>query len=114
LIAGQAMVGGVTIGGDQDPLMKSENMEFIAEEVKLMPSFEDPRFVKMSREAFREGNVGHILAWFYMMLHWWGPVCLVGPALTFLELGPRLLAPHLVGLAVMWVVVTGTVSWGRG
>jgi hypothetical protein len=112
LIAGQAMVGGVAIGGDQDPLMKSENMVFITEKAKLIPSFEDPRFVEMSREAFRDGNVGHILAWFYMMMHWWGPVLMVGPALTFLELGPRLLAPHLVGLVVLWAVVGGAVSWG--
>jgi hypothetical protein len=113
LVAGQAMVGGLTIGGDRDPLMASENTVFLAEEGKLIPPllYEDPRFVEMSREAFRGGNVGHILAWFYMMAQWCGPVCIVGPALTFAELGPRLLTPHLVGLVVLWAVVASTVSW---
>jgi hypothetical protein len=113
LIAGQAAVGGVTIGGDRDPLMASEEMATAAE-AKLMPpqAYDDPWLVEVIRDAVREGNVGHIIAWFYLMLNWWAPVCLVGPALTFLALGPRLLAPHLVGLVGLWAVMAGAAAWG--
>jgi hypothetical protein len=64
------------------------------------------------REAVREGNVGLIVVWLYLMMQWWGLVCLVGPALTFLALGPRLLAPHLVGLVVLWTAMGGVVACG--
>jgi hypothetical protein len=114
MVTGQAMVGGVTIGGDQDSLMVSEGVAFVTEKVKLMPPemYEDPRLATTLRDAVREGNTGHIAAWLYLMLNWWGPVCLVGPAMTFLELYPRLLAPHLVGLVVLWAIVAGAAAWG--
>jgi hypothetical protein len=113
LATGQAMVGSVTIGGDRDPLMESEGVAFVTEKVKLMPSqiYEDPWLVEMIRDAVREGNLGHIIAWLYLMLNWWVPVCLLGPALTFLALGPRLLAPHLLGLVGLWAAVGGVVAW---
>jgi hypothetical protein len=112
LVAGQVTVGSVTIGGDRDPLMASEEMATAAE-AKLMPpqAYDDPWLVETIRDAVREGNAGHIVAWLYLMLNWWAPVCLVGPALTFLALGPRLLAPHLVGLIALWAVMAGAVSW---
>jgi hypothetical protein len=111
LIAGQAMVGSVTIGGD--PLMASEGMVTVTEEVTLMPPqmYEDTRLVEDLREAVHEGDMGTVAAWFYLMANWWGPMCLVGPAMTFLEMYPRLLAPRLVGLVVLWVVVSGVVAW---
>jgi hypothetical protein len=114
LVAGQAAVGGVTIDGDRDPLMASEEMGTAAE-AKLMPpqAYEDPWLVETIRDAVREGNVGHIIAWLYLMLNWWAPVCLVGPALTFLALGPRLLVPHLVGLVGLSAVVAGVTAWAR-
>ncbi len=113
LIAGQPAVGSVTIGGDRDPLMASEEMATAAQ-AKLMPpqAYEDPWLVDTIRDAIREGNVGHILAWLYLMVQWWGPVCLVGTAMTFLGLGPRLLAPQLLGLVGLWAVVAGAVAWG--
>ncbi len=113
LVAGQAAVGGVIIGGDQDPLMASEDMATVAE-AKLMPPqlYDDPWLVETIQEAVREGNVGHIVAWLYLMVQWWMPMCLVGPALTFLALCPRLFAPHLVGLVGLWAVVAGAVAWG--
>jgi hypothetical protein len=113
LVAGQATVGPMYTGGDRDPLMASEEMATAAE-AKLMPSqiYEDPWLVEMIRDAVREGNLGHIIAWLYLMLNWWMPVCLLGPALTFLALGPRLLAPHLAGLVVLWAAVAGAAAWG--
>jgi hypothetical protein len=112
LVAGQAMIGAVVIGGDRDPLMASEEMATAAE-AKLMPpqAYEDPWLVETIRDAIREGNVGHIVAWLYLMLNWWAPVCLVGPALTFLELGPRLLALHLLCLVGLWGVVGSVGAW---
>ena len=114
LIAGEAMVGGVTIGGDRDPLMASESMVFITDKMPLMPDqvYEDARFVEGLREAVREGDVETVAAWLYLMVNWWGPMCLVGPAMTFLELYPRLLTPRLVNLIVLWTVVAGAMSWG--
>lgn len=89
-------------------------MTFVTENMPLKPPllYEDPWSVETIREAVREGNAGHILAWLYLMMQWWGPMYLVGPAMTFLDLYPRLLAPHLVGLVALWVAVAGTVSWG--
>jgi hypothetical protein len=113
LVAGRAEIGNVTIDGDRDPLMASDEMATAAE-AKLMPpqAYDDPWLVEVIRDAVREGNVGHIVAWLYLMLNWWAPVCLVGPALTFLALGPRLLAPRLVGLVGLWAAVASVVSWG--
>ncbi len=113
LVAGRAMVGDVAINGDRDPLMASEGVAFATEKVTLMPPqmYEDPWLVEVIRDAIREGNTGHILAWLYLMMHWWGPVCLLGPALTFLEIGPRLLAPHPMGLVILWATVAGAVAW---
>jgi hypothetical protein len=73
LVTGQAMVGGVTIGGE--PLMASENMAFVTEKAKLMPPqmVEDPWLVEDLREAVHEGDVGTVTAWFYLMANWWGP-----------------------------------------
>jgi hypothetical protein len=114
LITGRAAVGSVTIGGDRDPLMAGEGVAFVTEKVTLMPfqMVEDPWLVEVIREAVREGNTGHIVAWLYLMANWWGPVCLAGPAMVFLELYPRLLAPHLVGLVVLWAVVAAAAAWG--
>lgn len=93
--------------------MTSEGMVIITEKVKLMPPqlVEDPWLVEAIREAVREGNTGHILAWLYLMMNWWAPVCLGGAAMAFLELYPRLLAPHLVGLVVLWAAVGGVAAW---
>jgi hypothetical protein len=115
LVAGQAMIGAVYIGGDQDPLMASENMAFVTEKMPLMPPrlYEDPRFVQGFRQAVREGDGGSVAAWFTIMFQWWAPMCTIGAVLAFAELGPRLLAPHLVGLVVLWAAVAGAVAWLR-
>jgi hypothetical protein len=113
LVVGQATVGPIYIGGDQNPLMTSEGVAFVTEKVTLMPPqmYEDSKLASTFREAIREDNVEHILAWFYLMMHWWAPVCLVGPAMVFLELYPRLLAPHLLGTVGLWVMAAGTAAW---
>jgi hypothetical protein len=114
LVAGRATVGEVTIGGDRDPLMASEEMVFVTENMPLMPSLmnEHPDFVRGFREAVREGNGGSIIAWFYIMLQYWVPACLAGAIFALAELGPRLLAAHLVGLIALWAVMAGAVAWG--
>jgi hypothetical protein len=63
-------------------------------------------------EAVREGDVETIAAWLFLMLQWWMPTCLIGTVFAFAELVPRLLAPHLLGLAVLWAAVAGAVAWG--
>jgi hypothetical protein len=114
LVTGQATAGSVTIGSDRDPLMASEDMVFVTENMPLMPPqlYEDAGFVEDLREAVREGNVGNIAAWLYLMVQWWVPTCVVGTVFAFAELVPRLLAAHLVGLGVLWAAVAGAVSWG--
>jgi hypothetical protein len=114
LVAGQATVGRVYIGGDQDPLMASEDMVFVTENMPLMPPqlTEDAGFVEDLREAVREGDVGTIAAWLFLMLQWWAPTCLIGTIFALAELIPRLLVFHLVGLVVLWAAVASAVSWG--
>jgi hypothetical protein len=114
LVAGQTMVGSVTIGGDRDPLMASKDMVFVTENMPLMPPqlTEDAGFVEDLREAVREGDIGTIAAWLFLMFQWWMPPCLIGTIFAFAELAPRMLAPQLVSLVVLWAVVGGTVSWG--
>jgi hypothetical protein len=63
LVAGQATVpalsgvegGSVTIGGDRDPLMASEDMMFVTENMPLMPTqmYEDAGFVEDLRGCAR-------------------------------------------------------------
>jgi hypothetical protein len=114
LVAGQATVGSVTIGGDRDPLMASEDMVFVTENMPLMPPqlSEDTGFVEDLREAGREGDVGTIVAWLFLMLQWWMPTCSIGVIFAFAELIPRLLVFHLIALVVLWAVVASAVSWG--
>jgi hypothetical protein len=113
LIAGQAAVGSVVIGGDRDPLMASEDMAFVTENMPLMPSLMDehPDFVQCFREAVREGNGGSIIVWFYIMLQYWVPACLTGAIFALSELGSRLPVAHLVGLVILWAAVASVVSW---
>jgi hypothetical protein len=114
LVAGQAMVGNVAISGDRDPLMASEDMVFITENMSLMPPqlSEGGGFVEDLREAVREGDIGTIAAWLFLMFQWWGPTCLLGTIFAFAELIPRLLVFHLIALVVLWAVVASAVSWG--
>jgi hypothetical protein len=114
LVAGQAMVSGVPIGGDRDPLMASEDMVFVTENMPLMPPqlTEDAGFVKDLREAVREGDIGTVASWLFLMLQWWMPTCSIGTIFAFAELIPRLLAFHLIALAVLWAAVAGAAAWG--
>jgi hypothetical protein len=114
LVAGQAMVGSVTVGGDQDPLMAGEDMAFVTENMPLMPSLmsEHPDFIQGFRRAVREGDVGTIAAWLFLMLQWWVPTCLIGTIFVFAELVPRLLAFHPLGLVILWAAVSSLVAWG--
>lgn len=119
LVAGQAAIGGVAIGGvaiggDREPLMQSEDAMFIAEKVPLMPPMlsEDPDFVESFRETVQEGRTGDSLVWLYIMAQWWVPALAMGPTLVFIELGPRLLEGHLVGLVILWASAASAASWG--
>jgi hypothetical protein len=114
LVAGQATVGRVYIGGDRDPLMAREDMVFVTENMPLMPPqlTEDAGFVEELREAVRERDVGTIAAWLFLMLRWWMPTCLIGTIFAFTELVPRLLVFHLMALAVLWTVVASATAWG--
>jgi hypothetical protein len=130
LIAGQATVpalsdglslskggvegGSVAISGDRDPLMASEDIVFVTENMPLMPPqlTEGTGFVEDLREAVREGDVGTIAAWLFLMLQWWGPTCLIGTIFAFTELIPRLLVFHLIALLVLWGAVAATAAWG--
>jgi hypothetical protein len=114
LVAGQTAVGSVVIGGDRDPLMASEDMVFITENMSLMPPqlSEDVGFVEDLREAVREGDIGTVASWLFLMLQWWMPTCLIGTIFAFAELVPRLLVFHLIALVALWAVVASAVSWG--
>ena len=114
LVGGWAKVGLVHIGGDRNPLMAGEHVAFVTAYMPLMPPelYEDAGFVEDLREAVREGDGGTIVAWLFLMMQWWLPTCSIGAIFAFAELGSRLLAPHLVGLVVLWAVVAGAVSWG--
>jgi hypothetical protein len=122
LVVGQAAVpalsgvegGSVTIGGDRDPLMASEDMVFVTENMPLMPPQlnEDAGFVEDLRKAVHEGDVGTIAAWLFLMLQWWVPTCVIGTVFALAGLVLQLLAPHLVGLVVLWAAVAGVVGWG--
>jgi hypothetical protein len=114
LVTGQATIGSVTIGGDREPLMMSEDMVFVTESMPLMPPqlTEDAGFVEDLREAVREGDVGTVAAWLFLMFQWWMPTCLIGTVFAFTELIPRLLAFHLIALLVLWVTMASAASWG--
>ncbi|MBN1975917.1 MAG: hypothetical protein JW918_00820, partial [Anaerolineae bacterium] len=114
LIARQATVGGVTIGGDRNPLMASEGMVFVTENMPLMPPqlSKDAGFVNDLREAAHEGDVETIIAWLFLMLQWWMPTCLIGTIFAFAELVPRLFVFHPIVLAVLWAAVASVLSWG--
>jgi hypothetical protein len=104
----------VTISGDRDPLMASEDMVFATENMPLMPPqmYEDAGFVEDLREAVREGDIGTVASWLFLMFQWWMPTCLIGTIFAFTELVPRLLVFHLIALVVLWAVVASAVSWG--
>jgi hypothetical protein len=114
LVAGQATVGSVAIGSAQEPLMASEDMVFITENMSLMPPqlSEDVGFVEDLREAVREGDLGTIASWLFLMLQWWMPTCLIGTIFAFTELVPRLLVFHLIALVILWGIMASTASWG--
>jgi hypothetical protein len=114
LVAGQAAVGSVTINGDQEPLMASEDMVFVTENMPLMPPqlSEDAGFVEDLRKAAREGDIGTIVAWLFLMLQWWIPTCPIGTIFAFAELVPRLLVSHLIALVVLWAMMASAASWG--
>jgi hypothetical protein len=114
LVAGQAMVGSVTIGGNRVPLMAGEDMVFVTENMPLMPPqlSENTGFVEDLREAVRAGDFETIAAWPFFMAQWWVPTCLIGIIFALAELVPRLLASHLMGLVALWVIVAGAASWG--
>jgi hypothetical protein len=113
LVAGQQGVGGVAIGGDREPLMGSEGMTMIAEDMPLMPArlTEKAEFATGLARAIEERDIGNAIAWLYIMMQWWSPVCLGGTALAFVELGPRLVEDHLVGIAVLWAAAAGAMAW---
>jgi len=113
LVTGQATVGGVAVDGDREPLMASEGMRIVAERAPLMPSrlSEKPDFVEGFRGSLDAGSTGRLLAWLWVMLHWWVPVCLGGTALALLELVPRLLSPHLLAVVILWAAVGSGTSW---
>jgi hypothetical protein len=90
----------------------SEEMATAAE-AKLMPpqAYEDLWLVDTIREAVREGDIGTVAAWLFLMLQWWMPTCLIGTIFAFAESVPRLLVLHLIGLVVLWAVEASAVSW---
>jgi len=94
--------------------MASEDMVFITENMPLMPPqlYKDAGFVEDLREAVREGDVGTIAAWLFLVLRWWMPTCLIGTIFAFTELIPRLLVFHLIALIVLGAVVSEVVAWG--
>jgi hypothetical protein len=122
LVAGQPAVpalsgaegGGLTIGGDRAPLMTSEGMAFVTENMPLMPPqlHEGACLVEDVREAVRARDFGTIAAWLFLMLQWWMPTCLIGAIFAFAELVPRLHVFHLIALVVLWAVVSEVVAWG--
>jgi hypothetical protein len=114
LVTGQATVGNVSVGGDRGPLMASDDIVFVTENMPLMPPqlTEDASFVEDLREAVREGNIGTVASWLFLMLQWWMPTCLIGTIFAFTELVPRLLVFHLIALVALWAVVASAVSWG--
>ena len=113
LVAGQATVSSVAIGGDRDPLMASKDMVFVTENMPLMPPqlTENAGFAENLRKAVCEGDVVTIAAWVFLMFQWWMPTCLIGIVFAFAELIPRLLVFHLIALVVLWTTMAGTASW---
>jgi hypothetical protein len=113
LVAGQATVGSVTIGGDREPLMMSEDMVFVTENMPLMPPqlTEDAGLVEDLRKAGREGDIGTVASWLFLMFQWWMPTCLIGTIFAFTELIPRLLVFHLIVLVVRWTAIASAAAW---
>jgi hypothetical protein len=112
LVAGQAAVGVVHIGGDSDPLMESGGIA-VAADVTLVPEeLLESDLAESLQEAREEGDLVALLSLASaVVFQWWMPRLAAATLAVLWELQPRMLGAPLIVQVAGWAAIGGGVAW---